>query len=104
MKPALWPILSGFSLWALAFIGLYALQYLGCYLGWDPAQHRLALIAGYIFAILLLLGDLAIRLRLMRQGHGSATALERIGLGTSIAALLATAITFAPALFVSVCL
>jgi NO-binding membrane sensor protein with MHYT domain len=103
MKPALWPILTGFSLWALAFIGLYALQYLGCYLGWDPALHRLALIAGYILAILLLLGELAIRLRLMRQGNSRAT-LDRIGLGTSIAALLATAITLAPALFVSACL
>ena len=104
MRRTLWPILTGFSLWALAFLGLYGLQHLGCYLAWDPALHRLVLIVSYGLAMLLLLGDLMLRLRARRRSGSGVSAVDRIGLGTSIAAFFATVVTFAPTLFVSACL
>jgi hypothetical protein len=63
----LWPLLAGFTLWALAFILLYALQYLGCYFGWAPAAHRTALVVGYVMSIAALAGALLVQLALLRR-------------------------------------
>ena len=49
-RPALLLLFAGFSLWALAFVVLYALQALGCAYSWP--QHRLILISAYLLAIL----------------------------------------------------
>lgn len=102
MNRALWPILTGFCLWAIAFIALYGLQYLGCYFGWDTATHRAALIAAYGVTVALLAGLLTLQIVSMRR-RKSVTAIERIGLGTSIAAFASSAIVFAPTLVISAC-
>lgn len=104
MTRTLWPLLTGFILWSLAFIALYALQYLGCYFQWQPDQHRLALVGAYLLSLLLLATWLAFQLMaLRRRGTPSAT-MDRMSIGATIAALAATAITFAPTLIASACL
>lgn len=100
----LWPLLVGFTLWALAFILLYALQYLGCYLGWAPDIHRVALVVAYAFSLAALAGALKLQIGLLRRRGSAATSLDRIGIGASIAALAATAITFGPTLLASACI
>lgn len=102
MNRALWPILSGFTLWAIAFVALYGLQYLGCYFGWPEGNHRAVLIAAYALTLLILAGFLAFQISAARTG-GSPSTIEKIGIGTTIAALAAAAITFAPALLISAC-
>ncbi|UXN74058.1 hypothetical protein N8D56_01650 [Devosia sp. A8/3-2] len=49
-RSALLLLFAGFSLWALAFVMLYALQALGCAYGWP--QHRLILVGAYLLALL----------------------------------------------------
>lgn len=100
----LWPLLVGFTLWALALIALYALQYLGCYFGWAPSAHRVALLVAYAIAVASLAGALALQIALMRKRGSAARSMDHIGLGASIAALAATAITFGPTLLVSACI
>lgn len=100
----LWPICIGFGLWALAFIGLYALQYFGCYLGWDPAAHRAVLILGYVASLAILGIALVFQILRLRKSGQSARPIDRIGTGATIAALAATAITYAPTLLVSACI
>lgn len=104
MSRTLWPILPGFSLWALAFIVLYAMQYLGCYLAWDPALHRTLLIAAAIVSVALLAGCLALQLKAPSSPRTAPTSIDRIGVGATIAALAATVVTLAPVTFVSICL
>jgi hypothetical protein len=101
---SLWPVLTGFSLWAVAFTGLYALQYLGCRFAWDPGLHRLALIGGYGLALALIGALLALQLVALRRRDAPADALRTIGIGATVAALFATAFTFAPILIASACL
>ena len=103
MTRTLWPILPGFTLWSLAFVVLYALQYLGCYFGWDPALHRTVLIGASIVSIALLAACLVFQLKAIRHDRAP-TAIDRIGVGATIAALGATVVTLAPVTFVSMCL
>ncbi|MFP9136419.1 hypothetical protein ACLI1C_04475 [Devosia sp. XGJD_8] len=100
----LWPLLAGFTLWALAFILLYAMQYLGCYFGWAPAAHRTALVVGYVMSLAALAGALLVQLALLRRRGAAATSFDRIGIGATIAALAATAVTFGPTLLASACI
>jgi len=100
----LWPLLTGFTLWALAFIVLYGLQHLGCHFGWPPAQHRAALVAGYVVSLLVLTGYLALQIGTLRKSRPVAKALDGIGVGTSVAALAATVITLGPVAFASLCI
>ena len=100
----IWPLLAGFTLWAAAFVALYALQHLGCSLHWDPATHRLVLIAAYALAVVLLVATLILQLRRTRAGHGPISAVHTIGIGATLAALAATVVVFLPTLLVSACL
>ena len=102
MTRTLWPVLTGFVIWSLAFVGLYTLQALGCHLGWDTALHRAVLIGAYGVSLAVLAGLLTIQAITLRQ-RKLATTIERIGIGTTIAALAATAIIFAPTLMISAC-
>lgn len=95
MNRTLWPMLTGFSLWALAFTGLYALQHLGCFWDWDGRVHRAVLIVGYLGA-LGLVG--ALLMWQMRAGVGITA------LALTVAALAASVIVFAPTLFVTLCI
>ena len=98
----LWPLALGFGIWAFAFCTIYALQYLGCYLGWNPALHRAVLVIAYVATIGMLAFILFYQIRLARKPQS--TSLDKIGVSASLAALAATAITFAPTLFVSACI
>lgn len=100
----LWPLLAGFTLWALAFVLLYALQYLGCYFGWTPVAHRTALVVSYAIALAVLAGALLVQIALLRRRGSAATSLDRVGIGATIAALAATAVTFSPTLLASACI
>ena len=74
MTRTLWPLLTGFILWALAFIALYALQYMGCFVTWDPVHHRAALIGVYMLALVWWLVIWRCRLHLparSHRGHGN---------------------------------
>ena len=104
MIPPLWTLLAGFVLWSVAFVGLYGLQYLGCHFAWDPAAHRIALIAAYAAFVAALAALLFLQLALLRRRGPTAPRLDRIGLGATAVALFATLITFAPTVFVSACL
>jgi len=99
----LWPLLAGFGLWVVAFVVLYGLQYLGCRFGWDPAAHRLALVGGYAVALLALAGTLVFQLYGARRRKVRSMLADRVGPGTTMAALAATAVTFGPTLAVSIC-
>lgn len=104
MTRTLWPILPGFTLWSLAFITLYALQYMGCYLAWQPAFHRTVLILACLAWLAMLVACLIVQLKLIRRSGAAPTAVHRIGVGATLAALAATLVTFAPVTFVSMCL
>ena len=104
MIPKLWPLCIGFGLWAVAFIGLYALQYLGCHVGWDPALHRTALLLAYAAFLAIISATLAFQIARLRKNGTATPPLDRMGAGATIAALAATAITFAPTLIASACL
>ena len=101
MTKRLWPLLAGFSLWALAFIALYGLQYLGCRFGWPPGEHRTVLVVAYGVSLALLVICLSMQMRAL---HKPPAPIERIGVGTTIAALAATAITLGPVAFASLCI
>lgn len=98
----LWPLVIGFSFWALAFVGIYSLQYLGCNLGWESTAHRASLIVAYVSAtgalVLMLLFQIA------RARRRQPTALDQFGPAATTAALAATVVTFAPTLVASTCI
>lgn len=104
MISRLWPLLIGFALWSLAFVLLYALQYLGCHFGWDPGVHRATLVVAYLASIAVVAGTLVLQLARLRRAAADARTLERAGCGATIAALAATVITFGPTLLASACL
>ncbi|MCW5721064.1 MAG: hypothetical protein KIS86_07975 [Devosia sp.] len=97
----LWPLLAGFSLWALAFIGLYAVQALGCVWSWPEGPHRGALVTIWL-ATLVVLGALLV-FQARKRGPGKTPA-SMMGIAATIAAIAATIVTFFPVLFSSLCL
>jgi len=95
------PLLIGFTLWSAAFVGLYALQGLGCHWGWSPGLHRGILIAGYGLT-LATIGWVIYRQFRHRSAPG--TLPQRLGAMLSICAFAASAVIFAPSLFASLCI
>ena len=99
-------ITVGFALWASAFVAMYSLNAVGCAFGWRSSFQRAALV--FVFAAhLLTLGWIA-----MRQWHGSRAAhdaatsasfIDFVGLGTLIAAWVATLLNLAPVFFLELC-
>jgi len=81
----LWPLGIGFTLWALAFVGIYALQFLG-----------------YLAAIVMLSCTLLLQISIARRQKGEA--LGRAGVAATAAALGATVVTFAPTFIASACI
>ena len=98
MSRPLISLLAGFTLWAIAFVTLYALQALGCVWNWPETLHRMVL--GLVWLMTLLALGLAMVLQ-MNRSDGSALAVA--GLWSTVAAALATTVIFAPLLFVSLC-
>ena len=96
----LWPLLAGFTIWAIAFALLYALQALGCVLSWPQFWHRalMVTIAGATILVLAL-----VLLRQLSMQKSDPGALSSIGAALTLAAGVATALTFSPTLFVAIC-
>lgn len=105
-----WLILIGYVAWSLLFVGLYALQALGCVAGWHlvavgPTDlHRILLIATYLGGLLALVGVLWLQAKLPTAGRPApAPFLRRAGVIATLAALVSSALIFAPVLAVSAC-
>lgn len=97
----LWPLLLGFCIWALAFIGLYGLQALGCIWGWPDMLHRGVLMSIWVLTLAMLLALLRWQLRGHTANRG---AIDRAGLWLTFAAIFASVVIFAPSLFLSLCI
>ncbi len=95
------PFLIGFTLWSAAFVGLYAVQGLGCHWGWGPGLHRGVLTAGYLLTLAII--GWVIHWQLARRSYPS-TMVQRVGVMLSICALIASAVIFAPSLYASLCI
>lgn len=95
----LWPILIGFGIWAAAFVMLYAVQGLGCALGWPESNHRAVLLAIWIASVSALGMLLLWQWRLRADGKLSAIALP-----ATLAAKAATIVTCFPVTFATLCL
>lgn len=98
----LWPLLVGFSVWAVAFVGIYWLQYLGCLHGWEPSDHRTSLIVFYGAAVIALV--LLLMFQIARERRLKAKVFDRLGSAATVSALAATVVTLAPTLVASACI
>lgn len=99
---------AGFTVWALAFVALYAMLSVGCRFGWDTvvldmaggmSLQRLQLIA--IFLVHLAAGAAVIAALRRRRGSGF---LYPIAYFAAIAALGASVFSFAGVFFLTACL
>ncbi len=102
----LWWLAAGFTVWCSALVTLYAIHSIGCAFSWSTDSLRLWL-AATLFAHLIALGwmwrDIA------RAGPNTSFGptgafLHWAVIGTLVAALVATAITFAPPLLLATCI
>ena len=101
MNRNLWPLIVGFSIWLIAFGAIYGLQGLGCAWNWPETPHRLALIAAWLVTLAGLGASLALQ---MAGGRNAKMAtIPQVGLVATIVAIGVTTLTFAPTLFLSIC-
>jgi hypothetical protein len=98
----LW-LIAGFVLWSAAFVGLYGLQGIGCAYAWPEPLHRGLLIAGFALTLLTHAGLLAFARR-QPVATGTARFVFDIGWLAGIAALVSSALVYAPVLFTSLCI
>ncbi|QQC67244.1 hypothetical protein [Paraburkholderia ginsengisoli] len=102
----LWWLAVGFTIWCVALVILYALHAIGCAFGWPTGPLRVSL------AIILLLHLVAIgwlwryRAAAIRDPGPEriSTFMHTVVIWTLIAALVATVITFGPALLLTTCI
>lgn len=106
----IWLILVGYVAWSLLFVALYALQAIGCAAGWHliaigPTDlHRMLLVALYLGGLLALAGVLLVQARMPTADRPApAPFLRRAGVIATLAALVSSALIFAPVLAVSAC-
>ncbi|WP_417582185.1 hypothetical protein [Pelagibacterium sp.] len=100
-------IVLGFAVWGAAFIGLYAVNAIGCAFSWPSALQRLTMIGLALAAsgaMVLVAGWNLGHWRRARKVARPAPSLALIGAIAGIAALAATVFVFAPSLFVSMCI
>lgn len=90
-------LVSGFALWSVAFVVLYAAQALGCAYGWG-AWHRPILWLLYALALVPMAW-----LALPGTRHNHQSALHIAALWANRAALLAAVLIFLPVTFASLC-
>ena len=100
MIRGLWRLLISFSIWALAFVALYAVQALGCQWGWPEGLHRTVLASIWVATAVAL----GVVLVVLSRGRGIEPRLRLAGIGLTWAALAATALAYFPLAFVSVCI
>lgn len=95
----LWPLLIGFTLWAIAFLVLYSLQALGCVWGWSEGVHRSVLV-GLAVIFILALAVLLFRQHLSSKRQASLQHAAPVLTGLALAAAV---IIFAPVGFATLC-
>jgi hypothetical protein len=98
------PLVTGFTLWASAFVSLYGVNAIACRFAWPRPFHRGILLL--LLALhLVVLGWMTLRCWRRRRSQQDVRAafIESVGLGLTIAALAATLLTFAPSLVLSTC-
>ena len=96
----LWPLLIGFTTWAVAFLALYSLQALGCVWNWDAAWHRTLLIAIVVVTLMVLAVVLIGHLAVHKSGPSP---MRAAGVALTLASIAAAGLTFSPVLFVAIC-
>ncbi|MBJ6988759.1 MULTISPECIES: hypothetical protein [unclassified Devosia] len=92
-------LIAGFTVWALAFIALYAIQALGCVYNWGGA-HRAMLIAAYAISVLALT---AMALLTPKLTDPSMPTLSQSAIWANWAALFSGVLVFLPVTFASTC-
>jgi hypothetical protein len=106
----IWLILVGYVSWSVLFVGLYALQALGCAAGWNliavgPTDlHRILLLVAYFGGLLSLAAVLWLQVRMPRADQPPPGRFLRLaGILATLAALVSSLLVFAPVLAVSAC-
>lgn len=99
LKNPLLMLVAGFTIWATAFILLYALQALGCAYGWGSA-HRPVLIGAFVMCLAPLA---ALAFWPAPTTTASSPGLFRASRWANRAALGAGVLTYAPVLFATAC-
>jgi len=102
----LWWLAGGFGVWCSALAFLYALQAIGCVFAWPTGTLRVTLVAVF-FAHVVVVGwmwrNFAIAAPDPALGPTGSFLHSAIA-WTSIAAFVATVLTFGPPLFLSTCI
>jgi hypothetical protein len=99
-------LFSPFLLWLALFSGVYALHGLGCGLGWpgvplgEWSLHRVALVAGWVAAITVQIGLLALLVGPFRSPRPFA---HGVSVGLAVSAVIAVGWTLFPVIFASSC-
>ena len=100
----LWWLAAGFTVWCSALVVLYALHAIGCAFAWPTGALRWSL-AGVLAAHLIVLGWIW---RSLAAGRADSDLgggfLHTVVAWTSIAALVATVLTFGPSLLLQTCI
>ncbi|TYL86656.1 hypothetical protein FXB40_41410 [Bradyrhizobium rifense] len=102
----LWWLAAGFTVWCSALVSLYGIHGIGCAFAWSTGSLRLSL-AATLLAHLLVLGWMwrATGRAGLDSGFGETQAfLQWVVLGTLITSLVATVLTFGPALLLATCI
>jgi hypothetical protein len=102
----LWWLAAGFTVWCSALVTLYAIHGIGCAFAWSTGSLRLWLAAA-LLAHLIVLGLMwrEIGRAGPDSGFGPTGAfLHWAVLGTLITSLVATIVTFGPALLLATCI
>lgn len=108
-------IVAGFLVWSAAFVALYSMQAIGCRFGWDEmvvaggigggvSLHRVVLVV--LFAISLAAAWTVVALaRKRREGASGplSSFMEVVAWLAALAALVSTAISLGPVLFLTAC-
>ncbi|MBB3952488.1 hypothetical protein [Aureimonas jatrophae] len=102
---------AGLTVWASAFLSLYALLSLGCAYGWEDrvlgpiSLQRAALVTNWSLHLALNAALVIWARRRARQREGDPEAfLAKVSVVANIVALLATFVNFSPLLPLSTCL
>lgn len=95
---------AGFTIWAAAFVALYALLSTGCRFGWDTVEiaagltlQRALLVAVFLFHLAACTAFAVV----MRGKNGQF--LHKAAYGAAVAAAVSTLFTFAPVAVLSPC-
>jgi hypothetical protein len=103
----LWWLAVGFTIWCLALVILYALHAIGCAFGWPSGPLRVSLMIVLVLHLVAIGWLWRYRAAAVNRDPGPeriSTFLHIVVIWTLIAALVATVITFAPALLLSTCI